>query len=61
MLSNLEMILRHLAYRLAFLAIHRARRSSWYIQELLRNRLATGLATPTEVLAIIWSLRATSK
>jgi hypothetical protein len=45
MLSNLEKILRHLTYRLAFLAIRRARSLSWYIRELLRNRLATGLVT----------------
>ena len=61
MLSNLDKILRFLACRLAFLAIRHARRSSWYTQELLRNRLATGLATPAEVLATIWSLRAASK
>jgi|GEM_PF-5076113 hypothetical protein len=61
MLSNLEKILRHLTYRLAFLAIRRARSLSWYIRELLRNRLATGLVTPAEVLATIWSLRAASK
>jgi hypothetical protein len=55
MFQNLEVLFRRLAYRRAFRAIHRAQGSSWYMRELLKRRLETGLSTPHEVLATIGS------
>jgi hypothetical protein len=58
---SLEGILRRLALRLALRALDHARRSSWYLEEVLRNRLAAGLATPAEVLAAIGAWKAAAK
>ena len=55
MFSNLEVFLRRLAYRRAFRAIRRSQDSSWFMRELLRRRLETGLSSPSEVLATIGS------
>jgi len=61
MTNSLEGIFRGLAYRRALRAIHRVQKSSWYMGKLLGNRLAAGLATPTEIMASAWSWRGGSK
>jgi hypothetical protein len=58
MFQNLEVLFRRLAYRRAFRAIHHAQGGSWYMRELLKRRLETGLSTPHEVLATIGSWKA---
>jgi hypothetical protein len=50
-----------MALRHALRALRHARRSSWYLQEVLRNRLASGLATPAEVLAVLVAWKASSR
>ena len=58
MFQNLEVLFRRLAYRRAFRAIRQAQGSSWYMRELLKHRLETGLSSPREVLATIGSWKA---
>jgi len=53
MFPNLEVLFRRLAYRRAYRAIRQAQGSSWYMRELLRHRLETGLSSPREVLATV--------
>jgi len=55
MFQNLEVLFRRLAYRRAFRAIRHAQGASWYMRELLKRRLETGLSSPREVMATIGS------
>ena len=61
MLGNLEVMFRDLAYRRAVRAIGRVQSSSWFLGELLGNRLRAGLATPAEVLATIGAWQAAAQ
>lgn len=61
MTNTLGGLFRGLAYRRALHAIGRIRRSSWYLGEVLGNRLAAGLATPAEIMASAWSLKSVAK
>jgi hypothetical protein len=61
MIKSVEVLFRRLAYRRAYRAISRCQGSSWYMGELLRKRLDTGLATPGEVLATIGSWKEPSE
>jgi len=57
MIKGLGGVLSHLAYRRAFNAIHSVRETSWYMVQLLENRLTAGLATPADILASACSLK----
>ena len=61
MLNSFEMIFRQFAYRRACRAISRAENASWYMGQLLRNRLDLGLASPAEVMQTVGAWKTTAK